>query len=638
MIDSTTDNALGTTTITNNGHVGTYWAGAPASYGYAAIIERGPGRIELYNYGTLHGRVDFFDANSSYVLNTSDTSWHTTGDSILSDGPGGETIGYYYAGGDDFFNGLLVNDFVVNDENGLLAPAAGGVTTTIDFAGGNDVLGNLGSFVAGEPEDAASQTNLDNLEYFYNSGDVFFGANTTGVPTGSDGNTDDHIDAGDASFYGGDGSIYGGSGSTFFMDAFVGAGNNADTFTAGALSGQSLIYVNDTNAGGPGAFNSILLVDGTSSSPDAFALGNAPGDKIDKGLVSYVLATSGGDWSLVGLPSEAGAQASQILSGVQELWHQSDHFDQITDLRRALSDGSALPSQGGGFMEDGVSLWIRGVISDADRANSFTFSKGGGSLSHDVSCGQMVQGVQIGADMLNRLANGSAMAFGVFGGYVNSDQQFTETSNRFRADINAWQVGAYVTYLEGPAFIDVMFKAEFLDGEFRNPGPLPVMAKLSGSNLGVQLNAGYRADVTENMFIEPVATLSYVGTSLDSTSVYSGTVGFDDATSLRGRLGVQFGLDWMSDDTTIRPFGALSYWHEFEGDNVTTLTSGGLPWSITDSAVDGWWQFGLGLELANANGFSGFVRGDYSITTPFESDPEYSVTAVRVGMRWSFGG
>ncbi len=125
MIDSTTDNALGTTTITNNGHVGTYWAGAPASYVYAAIIERGPGRIELYNYGTLHGRVDFFDANSSYVLNTSDTSWHTTGDSILSDGPGGETIGYYYAGGDDFFNGLLVNDFVVNDENGLLAPAAG---------------------------------------------------------------------------------------------------------------------------------------------------------------------------------------------------------------------------------------------------------------------------------------------------------------------------------------------------------------------------------------------------------------------------------------------------------------------------------------------------------------------------------
>ena len=304
------------------------------------------------------------------------------------------------------------------------------------------MLGNLGSFVAGEPEDAASQTNLDNLEYFYNSGDVFFGANTTGVPTGSDGNTDDHIDAGDASFYGGDGSIYGGSGSTFFMDAFVGAGNNADTFTAGALSGQSLIYVNDTNAGGLGAFNSILLVDGTSSSPDAFALGNAPGDKIDKGLVSYVLATSGDDWSLVGLPSEAGAQASQILSGVQELWHQSDHFDQITDLRRALSDGSALPSQGGGFMEDGVSLWIRGVISDADRANSFTFSKGGGSLSHDVSCGQMVQGVQIGADMLNRLANGSAMAFGVFGGYVNSDQQFTETSNRFRADINAWQVGA----------------------------------------------------------------------------------------------------------------------------------------------------------------------------------------------------
>ena len=585
VIDSTTGTSFsggtdGSMAIWNDGFIGS-WHDGPASYGDAAIIERGPGHISLYNDGTLHGRVDFSAASSSTVENTSNTSWHTTGDSVLSDGEGG---GYLDdgSGGGDFLDGVFVNDIVVNE--GLFATADAGVETTIDFAAGTDVFANLGSFVAGEPEDAASQTNLDNLEYFYNSGAIFFGANQTGVPTSSDGATDDHIDAGDASFYGGDGSAYGGDGSTFFMDAFVGAGNNADTFTAGALSGQTQIFVNDTNAGGPGAFNSILLVDGISSTTDAFALGNVPRDKIDKGLVSYVLAMSGGDWSLVGLPIEAGAQASQILAGAQELWHQTDHFDQITDLRRALSDGSALPSQGGGFMEDG-SLWIRGVISNAERMNSFTFSSNGGSLTHDVSYDQSVQGVQIGADFLNRLGNGSAMTFGVFGGYVNSDQRFTATSSKFRSDINAWQAGAYVSWLDGPGFIDVMFKAEFLDGEFRNPGAAPVMAKLNGTNIGAQLNAGYRVDVTESVFIEPIGTLSYVSTSLDSTSVYGGTLSFDDATSLRGRLGVQFGLDLTSDDTTIRPFAAVSYWHEFEGANVTTLSSGGTSWSITDTLL-----------------------------------------------------
>ena len=626
-----------TTTIWNEGFIGSHYGG-PASYGHAAIIKRGPGHVSLYNDGTLHGRIDFYDSDSSNVENTSNTSWHTTGYSVLSNGSGGGYINDE-SGGGDLLDGVFVNDFVLNE--GFLATADSGVETTINFAGGTDVFANLGTFVAGEPTDAPSQTNLDNLEYFYNSGDVFFGANQTGVPYYSDGNTDDHIDAGDASFYGGDGSLYsgGGDGSTFFMDAFVGAGNNADTLTVGAISGHTQIFVRDTNAGGPGAFNAVLLVDGTSSTSDAFSLGDANGDKIVKGLVTYVLATSSGDWALVGLPSETGAQMSQIMSGLQEMWHQSDHFDQITDLRRALADGTALPSQGGGFMEDGGSIWIRGVIADAERSNSHSFSSNGGSLDHNVGYRQFIQGVQIGADMLNRLDDGAAMAFGAFGGYVNSDQRFTATLSNARADINAWQAGAYLTYLNGPAFVDGMVKVEWVDGGFHQPGPPPVTAEISGTNIGAQLNAGYRFDVTERVFFEPIGTLSYVRSNLDTTSVYNGSVDFDDGDSFRGRLGAQFGLNWMSGDTTIRPFGAVSLWHEFEGDNSVTLNSGGSSWSIADNAVEDWWQFGLGVEVVNANGFSAFVRADYSIAgNPINQNSEYTVAAFRGGLRWSFGG
>ena len=62
------------TTITNHGFIGSRFGG-PTSYGDGAIIERGAGAIAVYNYGTLHGRVDFSaSAASSYVLNTSNTS------------------------------------------------------------------------------------------------------------------------------------------------------------------------------------------------------------------------------------------------------------------------------------------------------------------------------------------------------------------------------------------------------------------------------------------------------------------------------------------------------------------------------------------------------------------------------------
>ncbi len=586
----------GTLTIDNDGTIESNAAGS-ASYNDLAIIQRGTGNVNIYNAGRLEGVVDFSAGGEVYMSNTSNTSWHTTGTSTFS------------SGGDNLYN------------TGLIATAAGGVTTTLDFGGSFDNFYGTGTLVLGEPAVAASQTNFINLEDWSNGGNVWFGAATTGVPTLTDGYADDHLYT-SSSFYG-----YGSS--IFHMDAELELNGVADTMTAGALSGSTQFRI--TDIGGTGAFNDpILLVDGTSSTSDAF---NLYGGTIEKGLVSYVLDLDGADWSLVGVPGLGAAQISRLGAGLQELWHQTDHMDHVTNLRRAYQDGTVMPAQGEAIGSEG-SLWARGVYSDGERDSRYTFSTGGGSMTYDLSTSQSVQGIQLGGDLVSRLAGGSALAYGIFGGYANAKQDFV--ANNSRSDVNAWQAGAYVTWLMGPGYIDAMVKADFLDGGMQISAPNGKV-DIDGTNLGAQLNAGYKFDITEQLFIEPLATLSYVRTKIDSDQVAGGSVDFRDMDSLRGRLGARLGYEWMSGETTIRPFGQVAYWKEWEGDNRITLSQGGSSWSIQDKPVDGWWQFGVGLEMLNTNGFSAFLRGDYSATN-LKDNPEYEVAAVRAGIRWTFGG
>ncbi|MGE4248604.1 MAG: autotransporter domain-containing protein [Parvibaculaceae bacterium] len=57
------------------------------------------------------------------------------------------------------------------------------------------------------------------------------------------------------------------------------------------------------------------------------------------------------------------------------------------------------------------------------------------------------------------------------------------------------------------------------------------------------IDAGYKFGGGEGVFLEPQATLAILHTSIDDVDIFGDTVEFEDATSVRGRLGLRLGYD-----------------------------------------------------------------------------------------------
>jgi outer membrane autotransporter protein len=568
VIETATGSAAGTTTINNAGTIKSTAAGA-AAFDDLAITELGPGRIVLNNSGRLEGVVDFSAAASSTIANSSTTSWHVTGTSTLS--PGADTL----------------------SNSGLLAANSGGVATTFAFGNGSDSFNNSGTLVVGEPLQGAAVLTLTSLEAFNNSGAIYLGAAGAGpltaLPSGTDGFTNDQLVAAGAAFIGS-------GNSALFLDAFLGASGTADKLVAGALSGATTINVHDTNPGA-GAFNQILVVDGTSSTTTAFKL---PGTgKINKGLVDYVLQRNGADWYLAGVAAPKITNVTTITTPITNNgWNVSVTLTQKSGKRFAP-----------GAVRDGA-FWVAGLASDD------------GESFADIS---RFYGLAFGADFGARLADGSDLLFGMFGGYGKPLPMQLDGSAVAQAQ--NWQAGAYIGH--GAAFADVTLKGEAIDGGVRIPDA--GYSVLKGNSFAAEANAGLRL-AAGNWYFEPVATLTSHSARLDTLHVLGGAVDFGNTPLLDTGLTARFGGAWTAGQTTLRPYAMAGVWHALSGSSGATLISGGTSLRVDDPLAQDWTAFGAGLDLVRANGVSAFLSGT-QVTGQGRERSE-----VRAGLRWTFGG
>jgi outer membrane autotransporter protein len=568
VIDARTGNAADTTVINNAGTIKSTTAGA-AAFDDLAILERGPGKIVLNNSGRLEGVVDFSAAASATINNTSTTSWHVTGTSTLS--PGADTL----------------------TNSGLMATNSGGVATVIAFGNGSDTFNNSGTLVVGEPLQGAAVLTLTSLQTLNNSGSIYLGAAgaapLAALPSGTDGFTNDQLVATGASFVGS-------GNSALFLDAFLGAGGTADKLIASALSGSTTINVHDTNSGA-GAFNQILVVDGTSSTTTAFKL---PGTgKINKGLVDYVLQRNGADWYLAGVAAARITNVTTINSQI------TSNGWQVTVTLTQKSGRRFAP----GAVRDGA-FWVNGLAS-ADGESFAEMSR--------------FYGLAFGADFGAKLGGGSDLLFGVFGGYGNplprqlDGNAITQTQN--------WQTGAYVS--RGAGFADVMLKGEAIDGGVRvqDAG----YSVLKGNSFAAEANAGYRF-TAGSWYFEPVASLTSRNAQLDTLHVLGGAIAFGNAPHVDTGLTARFGGAWSAGDVTLRPYAMAAMWHALSGTSGATLISGGTALRVDDPLAQNWTAFGAGLDLVRAGGLSAFLSGT-QVTGEGRERSE-----VRAGLRWMFGG
>ena len=94
-------------------------------------------------------------------------------------------------------------------------------------------------------------------------------------------------------------------------------------------------------------------------------------------------------------------------------------------------------------------------------------------------------------------------------------------------------------------------------------------------SIGSRIDTGLKFGGTR-FFVEPQASLAYVATSIDNIAVGGSTVAFEDAQSLRGRLGVRIGGEVARfTNATLGAAVTGSVWQEFLGDNAVNILRAG---------------------------------------------------------------
>ena len=609
-----------TTTINNNGTIRSSNATILGAAGDLAIRGTG-GSVTVNNAGRLDGRMDFSGlgvGSSVTVNNTSPTSWHTTGLTTFSAG----------------------NDLVNNTATGLIATSG---ATTFDFGADTgvaprDVFTNAGTIVVGETA-VASTFTITGLERFNNSGLILLGS-TNG--TTSDGATNDRLVISGT----GGGTVFNGTGSSVLaLDASLGATAQANCSAAvvadcvslpgGSVTGLTLIRVNNTNTA-PGGMNSgIVLVDATGGSIAAGSLRLDPtsagyttrggNDAIDTGLFFYALVPQGSaQMALVSAPDSEAFEFVALEQAGSQVWYTTTGvwFDRQADLRDGLE----------GRGQSGSGIWMKMVGSQSDRDVTQTYTGAGGPYVFDTGYQQDTVALIGGLDLVRGGGESSAWVFGVDVGYVDSDVDFS--NSRTVASMEGGVFGLYGSYVSGGLFLDATVSALKLDVDYAAPslnnGALvnePASGELS--SLGVQIEGGWRFALGQSAFIEPVAGLSYVDTTIDDLTVRGGVVSFEDATSMRANIGARIGTV-VERDTMKLQFTAIGrVWNEFDGDGQTTLVNSGPNVIVNDQFEGMFTELGGGINVFSKDEHvSAFLNASY------RWNDEWSDTAVTLGARY----
>ncbi|MEN6542638.1 hypothetical protein [Parvibaculum sp.] len=568
----------GSVTINNKASGSISASGATPAWDALAIqTSTGAGTVTVQNDGNITGRVDFNLASTGgATFNNTANTWYTSG------------VNNFTAG----------NDTLTNTSTGDIHTSG---TTTFAFGAGTDAVNNAGDFFV------SGDTSFTGLEAFNNSGIL-------------DLSTDHTVTTDTVTI---DGAFNGTGVSELVLDAALGWPASADLLTVGSTTGSTAIRINNVASGfgawlGSDFMDGILLVDGSSSAASFHLdttqeLYDASIDALDAGLFNYKLVFNSGQERLISLPGEEASQLPTFLTAAQSIWYDtSPWLDRQADLRDQLKGGEGSVTPG---------IWGKALGRWASRDLSQTVSAGGTSITNNVDYDQDTYGFVAGVDTgsSNVLGQGDTLLGGVSAGYVTSDQNFKTSPTT--AEYKGAVLGVYGTYLKGGFFIDAMAKANLLTMDYKAPSLGGATASPDVKSYGVEVDAGQRFPLSDSAFIEPLASLTYAKTQIDTFSVANSQFDFQDATSFRGSLGLRGGATaYQSSETKVDLSLTGRLWNEFEGDNKMVIRSGGPDLTMTDK-FDG--TFGEVVGSVNifglGDGLSGFVNGGAKFKSNYTS-------------------
>jgi outer membrane autotransporter protein len=423
------------------------------------------------------------------------------------------------------------------------------------------------------------------------------------------------------------------AGSDIIVDAFVfKTGSASDTVVInGDVAGLTTIWVNNTNAFGPGALtgrgptDGILLVDVNNAQDPAvvgqsFVLGNTSGwnwadpvnfpePELQVGAFVYDLEQGGADGRNFYLQSQLLDQVpayTVMTSAIQQ--HFQAELGTLYQRMGELRHADTGPKANSSFFE----FWLRAYGQDVEMNPKEGFD-------FDMTS----KGFMVGGDyaIRNWVAPQSRLHIGGFGGYG-----WTKLDNIKGDGVNGnsdgktdgYTLGLYATYFDTAKkgqglYADAVAKVNFLDSEYSS-STRNTSAKSDDFAWGASMEVGYGIGLGGGFIIQPQGQLSYMQTSKEKFKE-SKTPGIpleierDSGESLRGRAGVQLQNTWItSGGTQFSPYVIANVLHEFMGDNRTTVSGT----EFRNDMGGTWYNAGAGFSLDFDNvGLYGHVEYNF---------------------------
>ncbi|HEX7882962.1 MAG TPA: autotransporter outer membrane beta-barrel domain-containing protein [Afipia sp.] len=583
-----------------------------------AIFAQGTGPVVITSSGARA-------ANSAAIVARSSAGTATVTNSGTVNSVSGDGIDIASATGSTVNNSGTISAgsrAIISSGSAATINNTGTINGALALTGGGDVVNNSGRF------NAAGTSTFGAGDRFNNTGVVTVGAAST-VPTtvalngltsfnnsGSvdlrNGRVGDRLNV--------SGNYVGSGNAQLGVDIAPGATVSVDRLVIGGSATGTTSVVVAVPAGVQPVFNTgtVIVQAGAGSSPTAFV--TAPGSA-SVGLVGFDVTYNPAafTYSVTASPSDAAYGLLRYGTGERNLWYKSAdavtaHMQSRRDALWSLGDDAATGK-----------FWVTMAGSIAHVRGARNFGTAGQSRVTNTAYNQDYFGGQLGFDLSGGVGSRGGFAVGITGGYINSRMRLGGATDNVAFD--AVNGGAYASFTAGNIFFNALGKYDYY---WANAQSLTAGfdQKLHGHSYGARGEAGIRLG-SDSFFIEPLAQISYVRTSLSSFAVQGTSVNFDDRDGLRGKAGARIGgVTTLSDDTKLSFYAGANYVHDFKDESSVTFANAGGTFNVAGFRMPDYGEAVAGINIASNRTVSGFIEGTYTRTFHNGSDAANRLTGV----------
>jgi outer membrane autotransporter protein len=560
--------STGGATVTNSGSVGGSPSGLAldaASAGATALTNQSSGSIN--GRITLGGAADTF-SNAGVFTTQGNNDFGAGSDTFTNAASGTITL----AGATAFAN---LESFTQNGRINLNAFTLSGSGDFINAGtldtGGNAGLAGFTALSNSETLDLAAGTFTAPPGVFTNSGTILADEGASRITGQSDFVNTGVIDLQEGAV--GDtltiNSSFSASGSSALLIDY--GGSSADTLViTGTASGSTIVDVRYAG-GGLIDVDGILVVDSSSSTADAFVLGNVGGSASP--LVDYSLVQNGADFFLIAAPTEPLLEPLAVFGLVRTLWHQS--ADEVIAQTRLRGD------------TEGTRVWAHvyaGKDSHDDRADVQSIDGAQFGTEFDIETSRF--GLQGGVDF--GLRGGRV---GLTAGYARAKAEENGNGDSVIPELkgNGWNIGVYGQYgSSAGVHAEFLAKHDRFDMDFETG----TFEGVSGNvrSTGLNGSVGYRLDIGGRAMLDASAGLSHVRTKIEDIGAFGFAWDMRTLKSTRGRAGLRATFAGR-----MAPYAGAAVHHEFDGDGKISLFDGGENFELRADGRTTWLRLDGGI-------------------------------------------